>query len=171
MRILGIDPGLTTVGIGLIDVQGPEEYTAVDWLTIETDPGENPPTRLAEIAKDLRGLLKTMQPELAVVEQLFFARNEKTAISVAQARGVILLALAERDIPIVEPTPMQMKSAITGDGGADKKQIGDMLMRWLKLDAVPTPADAADALGLALYGAFLAKDPMKNGVLGVQRGQ
>jgi len=160
MRILGIDPGLTTLGIGLIEMRGPQDFVALDWLTIETDAGADTAERLAEIAKDLRGLLDSMHPELAVVEQLFFARNEKTAISVAQARGVILLALAERKIPILEPTPMQMKSAIAGDGSADKQQIGDMIVRWLKLESVPTPADAADALGLALYGAFVGKTPI-----------
>jgi crossover junction endodeoxyribonuclease RuvC len=89
-----------------------------------------------------------------VVERLFFSRNEKTAFDVAHARGVILLTLSEAGIPFLEPNPMTLKSCITGDGRADKKQVQDMLMKILKLTEIPTPDDAADALGLAVFGAL-----------------
>ena len=110
--------------------------------------------RLAEIGNDLAALLTDMRPELAVVEKLFFATNEKTALDVAHARGVIMLTLAQAQIPIIEPTPLQLKSAITGDGRASKEQVQDMLVRMLHLATIPQPDDAADALALAVYGAL-----------------
>lgn len=156
MRILGIDPGLSTVGLGLIEARG-DALSALDWMTITTSPTAPLADRLREIAQDLEGMLDEMKPELAVVEQIFFAKNERTAIGVAHARGVILMALAQRGVPVIEVTPMRLKAAITGDGGADKQQIGSMLLRWLKLETAPTPADAADALALAVYGGMMRK--------------
>ena len=153
MRILGVDPGLSTTGIGLIEASG-QQMRALDWLTIETSPALALPDRLCELGKDFSGLLGDLRPDLAVVEQVFFAKNARTAISVAHARGVLLMHLIHAGIPVVEITPMQLKAAITGDGGADKKQIGAMLLRWLSLESIPTPADAADALALAVYGAL-----------------
>ena len=157
MRILGIDPGLSTVGIGLIEAESPQNCRALDWMTITTSPGDTSTDRLNELGTNLEEILEEMKPELAVVEQVFFAKNERTAISVAQARGVILFLLAKRSIRVMEPTPMQLKATITGDGSADKKQMAVMVQRMLKLDAPPTPADSADALGLALYGALMKK--------------
>lgn len=155
MKIIGIDPGLATIGIGLIEATSKNDIKVLDWLTIETPAGEETPNRLKEIAKDLANLLEENKPELAVVEKIFFAKNEKSAINVAQARGVILQMLASRSIPIIEPTPIQIKSVITGDGRADKRQIQNMLMRTLNLQEVPKPDDAADAIAMALYGAFV----------------
>lgn len=126
---------------------------ALEWLTITTDPSAALVDRLAEIGRDLVPLLQEFRPDLAVVEQVFFAKNERTAIGVAHARGVLLMHIGSQGIPVLEVTPMQLKSAITGDGRADKAQIGTMLVRWLKMDTVPTPPDAADALALAVYGA------------------
>ena len=157
MRILGIDPGLATIGLGLIDASHPSDLTAVEWLTIETAAGLPLPERLHELYTDLRSYLAETKPELAVVERLYFQTNAKTAIDVAQARGVILLALAECAIPIIEPTPLQMKLGITGDGKADKLQVQTMLLHLLHLTAIPTPDDAADALALAAYGAVHAQ--------------
>ena len=154
MRILGIDPGLATVGIGVVEVSSPQDMTAVDWLTITTAAGEETPQRLHEIAHDLSELIKTTKPELAVVEQIFFSVNEKTAITVAQARGVILETLAAHALPILEPTPPELKSCITGDGNADKQQMQDMVMRMLHLEEIPQPDDAADALALAIFGSL-----------------
>lgn len=156
VRILGIDPGLSTTGIGVIEAEG-DRLRARDWMVITSDSALPLADRLQEIAADFEKILDGAQPELAVVEQIFFAKNEKTAINVAHARGVYLMFLGKRGIPVLEVTPMQLKLAITGDGGADKMQMGVMLLRWLKLDAVPTPADAADALSLAVYGALLRK--------------
>lgn len=154
MKILGIDPGLATIGIGIIEATSPSDLACIEWLTITTPAGLPLPERLLEIAKDLGELLKDIQPDLAVIEKLFFATNEKTAIDVAQARGVIVCTVAEAGIRIVEPTPLQMKLAVTGDGQADKLQVQTMLLHLLKLKEIPKPDDAADALGLAIYGAL-----------------
>ncbi|MDO8648241.1 MAG: crossover junction endodeoxyribonuclease RuvC [Candidatus Peregrinibacteria bacterium] len=154
MRILGIDPGLATVGIGIVDVRSSHDMTAVEWMTITTPAGMRSEERLGEIFRDLTKLIQEVKPDLAVVEKLFFATNKRTAMDVAQARGVILLSLTEAAIPLLEPTPLQLKSCIAGYGAAPKDQVLDMIVRTLKLTTIPTPDDAADALGLALYGAL-----------------
>jgi crossover junction endodeoxyribonuclease RuvC len=159
MRILGIDPGLATIGLGLIDATNSSKMQSLDWLTIETKPGPLP-DRLKEIHTDLTAYIKENTPELVVIEKLYFATNARTAIDVAQARGVILLAVQEKGIPTIEPTPLQLKSAITSDGSADKRQIQDMLKILLHLDQPPTPDDAADALALAVYGCLSQKFDM-----------
>ncbi len=153
MLILGIDPGLATIGLGLLEVRSHADMHAIDWLTINTKPGVLS-ERLLEISKDLSEFLQNKKPELAVIERLFFATNEKTALDVAHARGVILSTVAASGIPVIEPTPLQMKLAITGDGQADKVQVQTMLKHLLKLEDIPTPDDAADALALAVYGAL-----------------
>jgi crossover junction endodeoxyribonuclease RuvC len=154
VRILGIDPGLATTGIGLIEAESSTAIAHADWLTITTPPRTPLYERLLEIQRDLAAYIDANQPDLAVVEQLFFATNARTAIDVAQARGVILATVAQHAIPIMEPTPLQMKSCITGDGSADKKQVQDMIVRTLKLTETPQPDDAADALALALFGLY-----------------
>ena len=123
MRIIGIDPGLATIGIGLIESRSSQTVSPIEWLTIETKAGLPMADRLKEIADDLSAYLQENQPELAVIEKLYFSVNEKTALDVAQARGVILATVAAQGIPIIEPTPPELKSCITGDGRADKKQI------------------------------------------------
>lgn len=153
MRILGIDPGLSTAGLGLINVDGKRQLTALDWLTIEIPIALSLEDRLLELGNDLEAYIVESKPDLAVVEQLFFATNKKSAIEIAHARGVILMILRRHDIQILHATPLQLKSAITGDGRADKKQMQSMVQRILKLKELPTPADAADALALAIYGA------------------
>src|SRR3989344_3797242 len=159
MRSIGIDPGLATIGIGVVDAIDVHSYRAVEWLTLETAAGRTLPDRLAEIQKDLGAYLRDMKPDVAVVEKIFFSTNIKTAIDVAQARGVILATIALQNIPVIEITPLQLKSAVTGDGQADKRQMQDMLKMLLKLDQIPRPDDAADALGLAVYGALQASKP------------
>ena len=155
MRILGIDPGLATVGLGLIETTSHQNSEVIDWLTIETQPHEPSPTRLREIHDDLATFLEESQPDLAVVERLYFATNAKTAMSVAEARGVILYTLQCAKIEIKEPTPLEIKFSLTGDGSADKRQVQDMLVRMFGLREVPTPDDAADALAMAVYGSLL----------------
>jgi len=152
MRIIGIDPGLATTGIGFIEAKNGDSIQRIDWCTISTPPKTPLTDRLQELENDLCKYIEEKKPELAVVERLFFATNEKTAIDVAHARGVILLTLKSHGIPVIEPTPLQLKSCITGDGRADKKQIQTMLMRELKLKEPPKPDDAADALALAMFG-------------------
>lgn len=156
MRFLGIDPGLAIVGIGIVSAENSQALTAEDWLTITTTTDTALPDRLWEIHRDLTHLIMKKKPDLAIVEKLYFATNVQTAIAVAQARGVILLALAEQKVPILEPTPLQLKLAITGDGKADKLQMQTMLLHTLRLQAIPKPDDAADALALAVYGAIQA---------------
>lgn len=154
MRILGIDPGLATVGVGIIESTSPSDLRCIEWMTITTPAGLPLSDRLVEIAKDVGELLADVKPDRVVIEKLFFATNERTAIDVAQARGVIVCGVAQAGIPIIEPTPLQMKLAITGDGQADKLQVQTMLLHLLKLKEIPKPDDAADALGLAIYGAL-----------------
>ena len=157
MRILGVDPGLTTAGLGLIETRKRAEPKAIEWLTIETSSGLPLPERLKELASDFESFLCDAKPDLAIVEKLFFAKNKRTAIETAHARGVILATLALAGIEIIEITPAELKMAIAGDGKADKKQMQSMVKRTLKLKEIPTPADAADGLALALYGAFTKK--------------
>jgi crossover junction endodeoxyribonuclease RuvC len=157
MRVLGIDPGLATIGLGTVEARSPHDIRAGEWLTIRTAAGLPLAVRLKEIRTDLLAYIQDVRPELAVIEKIFFAENRKTAIDVAQARGVILLCLAEAAVPVLEVTPMQLKSCITGDGGANKRQVQDMLVRTLHLDRIPQPDDAADALALAVYGGIVAE--------------
>lgn len=164
MRVLGIDPGLATIGIGIVEADSVHAIRPIEWLTIETAAGLPTPERLKEIHDDLAALLKDVQPDLAVVERLFFETNVKTAMDVAQARGVILLTLAEHIISVIEPSPLQLKSCITGDGRADKRQMQEMLKRMMNLEKVPKPDDAADALALAVYGV-LTQHPASLSVL------
>jgi crossover junction endodeoxyribonuclease RuvC len=160
MRILGIDPGLATVGLGTIESGPGGTLLNPDWLTI-TSPAHTPlPDRLHEIHRDLTGFLQETKPELAVIEKIYFSTNVKTAIDVAQARGVILLCLAQHGIRVVETTPSQLKLAITGDGTADKAQMQSMLVQMLHLPCIPTPDDAADALALAIFGSLIQRELM-----------
>lgn len=160
MRILGVDPGLQRIGLGMIETSPHGGLHALDWLTIETSAGSEIADRLAEIARDLEEYIGKHRPDRAVVEKLFFAVNEKTAMDVAQARGVLLATLGKAAIPVIELTPMELKNAITGDGRAKKAQVQSMLVRMLHLEAPPTPDDAADALALAVYGALIGEKMM-----------
>lgn len=155
MRILGIDPGLATIGLGVIDATSAHDMCVLEWLTITTTPSSLA-DRLMVIHTDLSAYIEEVHPDLAVVEKLFFQTNEKTALDVAHARGCILLTLAEHGIPYIEPTPLQLKSSITGDGRAVKKQMQNMIVSMLNLTEIPEPDDAADALALAAYGALHA---------------
>ncbi len=154
MRILGIDPGLATVGLGVIDTENGRDLQIVEWLTIQTAAGQDLAVRLAEIHTDLSAFIDDIKPDLIVVEKLFFETNVRTAIDVAQARGVILMTAAEFGCDLLEITPLQLKSGITGDGSADKTQVQSMLVQMLHLTEIPKPDDAADALALAVYGAL-----------------
>ena len=157
LTILGIDPGLATVGIGLIERSHASALRLVDFCTIETPKGLPVPVRLQELAADLSTLLEEFRPDLAVVERLYFATNRKTAMDVSAARGVILLTLAGKGIEVLEPTPLQLKCAIAGDGKADKRQMRDMVLRTLHLSKETFAGrsdDVIDALALSLYGAF-----------------
>jgi len=156
MRILGIDPGLARVGYGVIEVEGTPgrgRQQLLDCGIIRTDPGRSEGERMVEIARDLRVLLRTWQPELASVEKFFFYRSS-TTIAVVQARGVLMMTLARFRVPVVEYPPMQIKLALAGHGHAQKDEVLDAVMRELDLSEPPRPDDAADALAVALTGWF-----------------
>lgn len=149
MRILGIDPGTATVGWAVLE-EDSGTLKALGFGHFST-PAKTPlPTRLLEIARDLEGIVARYAPEEAGIESLFFFNNQKTAIAVAQARGAILLTLERLGLPMAEYTPLQVKQALTGYGQADKKQVQLMVKSILRLDAIPTPDDAADAVAIAL---------------------
>lgn len=149
MLILGIDPGVATIGFGLVDAQRGSN-TLVRYGVITTPPGSPLSDRLAQIHRDMGELLDTFHPEEMAIEELFFSKNITTGISVAHGRGVILLSAAERGLPVFEYTPNQVKQAVAGYGKAEKKQVMLMTQRLLHLDRLPRPDDAADALALAI---------------------
>jgi crossover junction endodeoxyribonuclease RuvC len=148
MKILGIDPGSGIIGFGLVEKNS--NLKLVDAGIIRTTIGDSDASRLLELYISMKELVHEFKPDVASVEKLFFAQNVTTAMSVAQARGVILLALAEEDIPIYEYTPLQIKMAMTGYGRATKAQIQEMVRVQLGLKKKPSPDDAADALAVAL---------------------
>ncbi len=150
MRILGIDPGFATIGFGVIDAEK-GRAVAVDYGTIKTPKELSFPDRLIMIEKGVTELISTYHPDQAALEELFFNTNITTGINVAHARGVILLVLAKQlGGKLFEYTPLQIKQALTGYGRADKQQIMQMVKTFLRLDKIPRPDDAADALAVAL---------------------
>jgi len=149
MRILGIDPGTGIVGFGVIDVEGAKK-TMVDAGVIRTPAHQPTQERLVTIYNELKEIIEHNKPQVMVVEQLFFARNVTTAMSVSHARGVILLLGEQYNLRLAEFTPLQIKQSITGYGKADKKQVQEMVKVVLNLKEVPKPDDCADALAAAL---------------------
>ena len=149
MTILGIDPGYGIIGYGLVKYDG-RRVTPVQFGAIRTQIGAPMPDRLCELYNDLNTLLQTFHPEEAAVEELFFNQNITTGIQVAQARGVILLALAQKGLKPVSYAPSQVKMSVVGYGKAEKHQVMEMTRTLLGLDKVPRPDDAADALALAI---------------------
>jgi crossover junction endodeoxyribonuclease RuvC len=149
MIILGIDPGIARCGWGVINKEG-SKIKFIDYGCIETDKELFPGERLEMIYNDLVKIIKEYKPVVAVVELLFFAKNTKTAMAVSQTRGVILLTLRQHRVLVQEFTPDQIKSAVTGSGRADKKQVQKMVKMILNLDHIPQPDDAADGLAAAL---------------------
>jgi len=147
--VLGIDPGTATTGFGLVreDQAG---LALVDCGVITTPAGQPLPGRLQTIYQGLRDVVAQHQPQIAAVEELFFSRNARTALSVGHARGVTLLALADAELPIHEYKPLEIKQAVAGYGGADKRQVQEMVRMLLDLDHVPQPDDAADAVAVAI---------------------
>lgn len=161
MRILGIDPGTGRLGWGIIDHEK-GVYTFVTCGCIETKAGTDLAVRLEIIFDTLQNLIIEHNPDEMSVESLFFATNAKTAIDVAAARGVVLLAGKKASLPISQYTPLQVKSTLTGYGQADKKQIQYMIGKILKLKEIPKPDDAADAVAIALTHAFNIKSVIKS---------
>jgi crossover junction endodeoxyribonuclease RuvC len=147
--ILGIDPGTAITGYGL--VREDDKGLALIDCGVITTPSDQPlPLRLQAIYHGLAALIREHRPDSAAVEELFFSRNVRTALSVGHARGVILLALADAGLPTYEYKPLQIKQAIAGYGGADKHQVQEMVRMLLNLEHVPQPDDAADAVAVAV---------------------
>jgi crossover junction endodeoxyribonuclease RuvC len=147
---LGIDPGIATTGYGLVRLTRDGELVAVSFGIISTPKDSSAPARLEILFDQLKTLLKKHKPDTAAVEKLFFQSNVKTALSVGQARGVIMLCLQKAGIEPFEYTPNEIKQAVAGYGGADKRQVQDMVRALLQLDSIPKPDDAADALAIAI---------------------
>jgi crossover junction endodeoxyribonuclease RuvC len=171
-RILGLDPGLAILGFGAIVCQSadavavatgsysssqvkpmPEPVRLLDFGVIQTPARTEMGARLCTIYEDLHTLMEQWQPHLVAIEKLFFYRMSST-ITVAQARGVLMLVLAQHDVPLVEFTPAQIKQALTGYGNADKYEVQQAVARELNLECIPKPDDAADALAVALTAWF-----------------
>lgn len=148
--VLGIDPGTAITGFGLVRDLPDGGLHAVEFGTILTPAGTPAPERLALLYQRLREILLLHRPEGCAVEKLFFQRNVSTAIAVGQARGVVLLALAQSGLEVAEYTPNEVKQAVVGYGSADKKQVQEMVRVLLTLDTPPCPDDAADALAVAI---------------------
>lgn len=152
MRILGIDPGIGTVGFGVIDCD--RGYQQMVQYGVITTPANTPlASRLVQIEADMEQLITQFQPDEVAMEELFFSKNITTGIAVAHGRGVLLYAAEKLGLPVYEYTPMQVKQAVVGYGLAEKRQVMDMVRRLLKLKAIPRPDDAADALAIALCHA------------------
>jgi len=149
MRILGIDPGVATIGFGLIEADRSRQQL-LQYGVITTPAGLPLSRRLWQISQDMNELLTAFKPDEAAVEELFFSKNITTGIAVAHGRGVLLLELERAGIPVYEYTPMQVKQAVAGYGGADKRQVMLMTQRLLRMKDVPKPDDAADALAIAI---------------------
>lgn len=164
MRILGIDPGYAIVGYGVIQAAG-GSYRPVEYGAITTPAGADFGQRLLEIYQGMEELLRRLCPEAAAVEKLYFSNNKTTGIGVAEARGVILLSLAQHGVPLYEYTPMQVKQAVTGYGKALKPQVQEMTRRLLHLPKVPKPDDTADALALAICHGQAAGSPLRRVLL------
>lgn len=152
MRILGLDPGIATVGFSIVDSDGFRQQL-IQCGVITTPAHTAHVSRLNQIYNDLDSLIKTFHPDVMSIEELFFNTNITTGISVAQGRGVILLCAFQNNLEIYEYTPLQVKQAVAGYGRAEKKQVQEMVRRLLHLNSIPKPDDAADAVALALCHA------------------
>lgn len=148
MRVLGIDPGTAIVGYGIIDFEK-GKYNVIDYGCIYTEKDIPMEQRLCEIYAQLTEIIKKYQPEYMAVEELFYFKNNKTVISVGQARGVILLCGQQNSVKIQGYTPLQVKIGVTGYGKAEKKQVQLMVQKFLNMKEIPKPDDAADALAIA----------------------
>ncbi|MBZ4662508.1 MAG: ruvC [Caloramator sp.] len=152
MIILGLDPGIAIVGIGIIEHKQ-NKFSVLDYRAITTTTKNTVPQRLEIIYDELNEIIKMYKPDAFALEELFFNQNAKTAITVGQARGVAVLVAQKNKIPIYEYTPLQVKQAVVGYGRADKKQIQQMVKVLLNLKEIPKPDDVADALAIAICHA------------------
>lgn len=150
MRVLGVDPGLTRCGLGVVDGASGRRLTLVEVSVARSAPDEPLEQRLLAIEQAVNAVLDATQPDAVAVERVFSQHNVRTVMGVAQVSGVVLAAAARRGLPVALHTPSEVKASVTGNGRADKDQVGAMVARLLRLTEVPKPADAADALALAI---------------------
>ncbi len=150
MRYIGIDPGYALVGWAIVDFEDNQDIKLCDYGVITTDKGNTPENRLSEIYKDMKDIIEKYSPEIAGLETLLFLRNVTTAMKVSEARGVIILSLNDCGIKILNITPLQVKSSISGYGRASKTQIQENVKIICGLDEIPKPDDAADAIAVAI---------------------
>lgn len=162
MRVLGIDPGLTRCGVGIVDVARDRRATLVHVSVLRTPTDDPLERRLLALADGIEALLDEHRPDAVAVERVFAQNNVRTVMGIAQISGVALVAAARRSLPVGMHTPSEVKAAVTGYGAADKRQVTTMIQRVLRLDAPPRPADAADALALAVCHAWRA--PLATGL-------
>ena len=157
MIILGVDPGLATLGYGVIEKNEQGKFRMLDYGVVLTPKNEGLPVRLAMLEEGISKIMDKFSPDEVAMEELFFSKNITTGIAVAHARGVALLTCVKRCGRLYEYTPMQIKQALTGYGKADKKQMQSVVTSLLKLKTVPKPDDAADALAIALCHAYTSR--------------
>ncbi len=158
MLVIGIDPGTAATGYGLVREQEADAtLECVAYGVVTTPPSQSLPKRLQTIHRELKSIITLHRPDSGAVEKLFFQRNVTTAMSVGQGRGVAMLALADCDLEVGEYTPLQVKQAVSGYGGADKRQMQEMVRTLLNLESIPKPDDAADALAVAICHLYSMK--------------
>lgn len=155
MTIIGIDPGYAIIGYGIIEYEN-NHFNVIDFGAVTTEAHTDFNDRLFQIYTDLSVLMMKHRPDVMAIEKLYFNTNQKTAIAVAEARGVILLTARQNGVPICEYTPLQVKQSVVGYGRAEKKQVQEMIRVLLNLDKVPKPDDTADALAMAVCHAHTA---------------
>lgn len=153
-RIMGVDPGLTRCGIGIVDVAGPKAISLVHVTVLKTPSEDALENRLLTIEGSLTQLIELHQPDVIAVERVFAQHNVRTVMGTGQAAGIALLIAARKNIPVVMHTPSEVKAAVTGSGRADKAQVAHMVQRILGLESIPKPVDATDALALAICHAW-----------------
>lgn len=152
--ILGIDPGIGTTGFGVVERRGSRRFRFLSTGTITTKPRTPDPDRLVILHRDMREIIERYAPDVVAIEKLFFSKNVTTGIQVSQARGVLLLACGEQQLPVFEYSPVEIKASVAGYGDAKKGAVQDMVKRLLDLPDRPRPDDAADALAIALCHGF-----------------
>ncbi|MFV1950865.1 MAG: crossover junction endodeoxyribonuclease RuvC [Nitrospinota bacterium] len=149
MRVLGIDPGSSVTGFGVVDDNG-ERLTAIEWGGIRTSSNQSFPKRLKTISCGLEEIIQRHRPDIAAIEGLFFAKNASSALKLGEVRGVTILTASNLGLEVVEYSPLEVKQSVVGYGRADKRQVQDMVVALLKLTETPRPNDAADALAIAI---------------------
>jgi len=167
MRILGVDPGLTRCGLGVIEARRSRIVTLVSVYVARSSADAEVPQRLATIAEAFDAALDEHRPDAVALERVFAQHNVRTVMGTAQISGVVMAAAARRGIPVALYTPSEVKAAVTGSGRADKAQVGFMVAKLLGLEKVPGPADAADALAIAIAHAWRGGAGANPAVLGV----